>query len=889
MVSRSHFLSAYGAAFVSLVLAVGLLVPLSVTVAVAEPLATTQLPRHVKPLAYDVEIEPNAAALRFDGKVSILVEVMQPTTSITLNAADLAVSEVSIAGGSLVAPLAATVRVDEPSQTATFTFPTRLAKGNYRLSIVYSGKIGTQAVGLFALDYPSDTGAKRALFTQFENSDARRLLPCWDEPNYKAVFTLEAIVPAADTTVSNTPMVSRTALDGGRVRVRFAATPKMSSYLMFFATGDLERATLKEGDTELGVVSRRGVVSQGAFALASAKEILHEYNDYFGVPYPLSKLDNIAAPGESQFFGAMENWGAIFTFESILLLDPALATQSDTEAVFETEAHEMAHQWFGDLVTMRWWDDIWLNEGFASWMEGRTTAKLHPEWNAELAKVGGREAAMAQDAIVSTHPVVQHITTVEEASAAFDSITYMKGQAVIGMLEGYLGPDAWRSGVRRYMREHAYGNTSSDDFWQSMEAATGSHIREIAHQFTLQPGIPMVRVTAATCQNGATHLQLSQGEFSKDRPDKKPLSWSVPVIAQSQAGGAEVRAVVRGQAASLVVPGCAPVILNAGQSGYYRTLYLPSQLQTIAEHFATVPPVDQLGLLADQWALGFAKLEPITEYLKLVAATPVDAAAPIWSRIASDMLSLDDYYQGDEARQNVLRAFARERLSPVFSSIGWVAKSGEATSVAKLRNTLIKALSRLGDGAVIDEAKRRFVAQAKDPAAMPAPLRKIIMTVVAEHSDDTSWSALHAQAVAERSPVLRDYLFTILGSAHDERLAIRALEMALTDEPGATTSASIIRSVAVQHPELAFDFVVDHLDAVLGKVDSTSYGRYVADLLGHSSNVAYAAKLNSYADQHLAPQARRDSDAMIANIRLRAGIRTSVLPLVDGWLIARAH
>lgn len=874
---------------IALMLVTGVIMTLPVDVAVAEPLATTQLPRQVKPMSYDIEIEPNAAALSFNGKVSILVEVLQPTSSITLNAADMRFAEVTISGGALASPLSATVQVNEPSQSVTFTFPSTLKKGDYRLSVTYSGKIGTQAVGLFALDYPSDTGTKRALFTQFENSDARRMVPCWDEPNYKAVFTLEAIVPATDMPVSNTPIVSRTMLDGGRMRVRFGATPKMSSYLMFFATGDLERRTIKEGDTELGVISRRGVVSQGDFALTSAKAILHEYNDYFGIPFPLPKLDNIAAPGESQFFGAMENWGAIFTFESILLLDPAMSTQSDTEAVFEVEAHEMAHQWFGDLVTMRWWDDIWLNEGFASWMEGRTTAKLHPEWNSALAKVGGREAAMAQDAIVSTHPVVQHITTVEEASAAFDSITYLKGQAVLGMLEGYLGADAWRNGVRRYMHDHAYGNTSTDDFWQSMETATGSHIRDIAHQFTLQPGIPLVRVTAATCENGATRLMLHQEEFSKDRPAKKPLSWTVPVIAQSQSGGAEVRGLVRGGVANLTVPGCAPVVLNAGQTGYYRTLYLPSQLEAFAQHFETMPSVDQLGLLADQWALGFAKLEPVTAYLSLVGATPVSAAAPIWTRIASDMLTLDGYYQGDDARQAELRRFARARLAPVFAAVGWTAKAGEETSTAKLRNTLIRALSHLDDAGVVDEARRRFAAQSSDPAAVPAALRKTLLGVIAEHADESTWQLLHAQAIAEKSPVMRDFLFTILGSSKDTHLATRALEMALTDEPGMTTSASIIRAVSYRHPELAFDFTVTNLDAVLAKVDSTSYGRYVPGLLADSSNVAYADKLSKFAEQHIVVSARRDADAMAANIRLRADTRTTVLPAVDRWLATQGR
>ena len=242
----------------------------------------------------------------------------------------------------------------------------------------------------------------------------------------------------------------------------------MSTYLLFFGLGDFERATAKDGGTEVGVVTQRGAVEQAKFALESSVGVLREYNDYFGTPYPLPKLDNVASPGSSQFFSAMENWGAIFTFEYTLLLDPTISTQSDKQRVFSVAAHEIAHQWFGDLVTMSWWDDLWLNEGFATWMAGRTTAKLHPEWNTACwPRSAAASARWRSTRSPSTHPVVQHVETVEQASQAFDAITYQKGGAVIRMLEGYVGADAWREGVRSYMKLHAYGNTVSDDLWRA--------------------------------------------------------------------------------------------------------------------------------------------------------------------------------------------------------------------------------------------------------------------------------------------------------------------------------------------------------------------------------------------------------------------------------------
>ncbi|MDB6163468.1 MAG: aminopeptidase, partial [Xanthomonadaceae bacterium] len=508
-------------------------VSLSAAAQSATPQTTTQLPRNVRPTHYDVAVVPHAQAMDFDGRVAVAIDVLQPTASITLNAEDLVFSAVTVAaakGGSTTP--ASHVAVDADQQTATFTFAKPLPVGAYVLTMAYTGRIGTQANGLFALDYDTPAGHKRALYTQFENSDARRFIPSWDEPDYKATFDLQATVPSAQMAVSNMPAAKTTVLPNGMTQVRFMASPKMSTYLLFFALGDFDRATLQSGRTQVGVVTQKGLVPQARFALESSRDVLREYNEYFGTPYPLPKLDNVAAPGQSQFFGAMENWGAIFTFEHTLLLDPTIASESDRQRVFEVAAHEMAHQWFGDLVTMRWWDDLWLNEGFATWMSARTTTKLHPEWHSELSEVESRQSAMSRDSVASTHPVVQHVETVEQASQAFDAITYSKGAAVIRMLESYVSADAWRTGVRSYMRKHAYGNTVSDDFWQSVEKAAGKPITAIAHDFTLQPGVPLIRVESGTCSGGKTTLQLTQGEFTRDRPDKTPLTWPVPVIAQ---------------------------------------------------------------------------------------------------------------------------------------------------------------------------------------------------------------------------------------------------------------------------------------------------------------------------------------------------------------------
>lgn len=840
---------------------------------------TTQLPRNVRPVHYDVAITPTAQSLSLAGKVTITLDVLEATPGITLNALDMVFASARLTpDGGKGKALTPKVSVDAQAQTATFTFDKPLAPGRYRLALDYTGKIGTQANGLFAIDYDTQDGRKRALFTQFENSDARRMIPSWDEPAHKATFTLEATVPTGQMAVSNMPATASEDLGNGTTRVHFAPSPKMSTYLLFLSVGDFDRATTQAEGVEVGVIAQRGKIDQARFALQSSADVLREYNDYFGTKFPLPKLDNVASPGGSQFFSAMENWGAIFTFEHTLLLDPSISTQSDKQRVFSVAAHEIAHQWFGDLVTMSWWDDLWLNEGFATWMASRTTQKLHPEWNTQLGSVGSREAAMGRDAVATTHPVVQHVETVEQASQAFDAITYQKGSAVIRMLEGYVGGEAWREGVRNYMKAHAYGNTVSDDLWRQVQAASGKPMLDIAHDFTLQPGIPMIRVASATCSNGKTTLALTQGEFTKDRPAKEPLRWRVPVIAQVP-GNEPARTIVEGGSGSLEVPGCGAVVVNAGQSGYYRTLYAPEQFAQVRTGFTRLEAIDQLGVMNDVWALGLAGLQSPADYLDLVKATPRDADPQIWGDIAGSLHSLDEYYDGDAKRQARFRTFAVAQLSPVLARIGWDEKAGEADPVKVLRTELIETLSALGDRKVIDEARRRYASD-----AIPAGLRKTVLAVVARHADAATWDKLHAAAQSEKTPLVKDELYSLLSSTQDEALARKALELALTDEPGATNSAGMIRSVSRLHPDLAFDFAVGHLEQINGKVDSTSRSRYYPGLAGGSLDPAMIEKIRAYAQAHVAAGSRRAADTAVANVAYRIQVREQRLPAVDAWL-----
>ncbi len=535
----------------------------------------------------------------------------------------------------------------------------------------------------------------RSLFTQFEPADARRFLPSWDEPSFKASFDLTVTVPAGQMAVGNMPVATRKPAGNGRDLVTFQTTPRMSTYLFFLAVGDMERIATKAGKTEIGIVTSRGQAKMAQFALESEARIVPYYNDYFGTDFPLPKLDTVAGPGRSQFFGAMENWGAIFTFEYALLNDPKLTTPAQYQDIFSVGAHETAHQWFGDLVTMKWWDDLWLNEGFASWMEAKATHHFFPEWESNLEDVSGREGAMGLDGRITTHPVIQKIETVDQANQAFDAISYQKGQAVITMLEGFAGEDVWRDGLRVYMKRHAYANTVTNDLWQAMENAGAKGLTIIAHDFTMQPGVPLIKVTGARCANGATQLSLAQGEFSSDRKDKTdaaPLRWHVPVAA-STLDGKTARTVVEGGAGTLTVPGCGAVLLNAGQAGYYRTLYAPEQLAALKAGFAQLRPIDQYGLVADQLALSRAGYQPMSAGLDLLTLVGSGNSAKLQYDLVTRWTDLYGLFNDEPAIQAAIAA----RVSALY---------GPRADAARLRVQARRAAGRHGPARPADHDAR---------------------------------------------------------------------------------------------------------------------------------------------------------------------------------------
>jgi aminopeptidase N len=849
------------------------------TAAAAAPVPT-QLPVGVEPVAYDLQITPDAGKLTFTGHVAITVEVSRATPSITLNVVDLTLEKAAIDGQP------AAITGDPHAQTATFTADRTLAPGRHVLAIDYDAKINDSAVALFRVDYAGG----RMLATQFEPADARRFLPCFDEPAKKATFTLEAVVPKDQTAVSNMPVAASEDLGGGLKRIRFAATPKMSTYLLFFGVGDLARVSREVEGTTVSVVIRRGDEAKARFALDAASELLPYYNAYFGRKYPLPKLDLVAAPGDVS--GSMENWGAILFSQTNVVVDPRLSSPADKQLVYGVVAHEMAHLWSGDLVTMAWWDDLWLNEGFASWMSRKATDHFHPEWGAGLLAMGDKDEAMLIDARPSTHPIVRRIATVSQAEQAFDAITYKKGEAVIRMLEAYAGETAWRDGVRAYIARNAYGAATSDDLWREIDKAAGKPVSLVARDFTLQPGVPLIHVAASglgevlTERHLANDAQLPAVTVSSSRMDLRKRdasiqSWRAPLKVLPRRGAASERMVTRTTPQS----GEPGAVVNAGQDAYLRVAYDPSAFAPVAERFASLAPIDQIGLLKDALALGMAGETPVTNYLRLSAALPADAHPLVWFEQARTLAGVDGYFAAGPARADY-RAWASRLLAPELARVGYDTRPGDTAPQALLRETLLLALNQIGDPGVRGEARRRFEAAHGDLARLGPEERRWVLVGAARSADAKVFAELRTLARAAKDPLERNELYAALATVEDEALAKEVLVLALTDEAPTNFAPTLVRDVAVEHPELAWRFTLASLPAISKNLDALTRSTFVPRIASASHDPKLAGELEAYAAKNIPPDAQGEVKTALAQIRNNADIQTRRLPQIGAWIAA---
>src|SRR5438105_1322753 len=662
----------------------------------------------------------------------------------------------------------------------------------------------------------------------------------------------------------------------------------MASYLNVFVAGELDSIATQSGGVQIRVITTKGKAEWGRYALESSAKILQYYNDYFGVPYPLPKLDQIAVPGG--FGGAMENWGGITYFESVLLFDPEKSSDNTKHDIFAVIAHEMAHMWFGDLVTMAWWDNLWLNEGFASWMGTKCTAHFNPQWEVWLRKnvprdparrVGiAKEQAMEGDARSTTHPVQQPIATEAEASSAFDDITYKKGQSFIRMLESFLGEDVFRDGIRRYIAAHKYSNSTTADLWNALAEASGKPVGEIAASWTEQPGFPIVKVT----RDASGKITLTQERFTVHFTKSPPLEWKIP-LTYSIAGEAPGSLLMISKTVDLPTVAAERAIkLNVDGAGNYRVQYDDTSWKLLLADLPKLSVADRVNLLSDAWALVQADRAPLSLYLDLVEKLPAKDVLAEREQVMHVFDFINRLIVGQPQREP-FQKYARSILRPSFEQVGWYPKDGEPGKTASLRASLINALGVLNDTEIVPGCRERFQQFLTDPTSLAPDLRAPVFAIVGRYADEATWKKLHELGLKTTSIEEKQNYYDALANSVDPKLAARTLEISLTDELPTSRAVFLVSKVARQseHPEIAWEFAKAHMKQLLAKTDALGANSYAPSLFTFFSDAARIAELESHAKSNLPPASAKAVAKAIDEIGFRAQLKPRFLTQIATW------
>jgi aminopeptidase N len=664
----------------------------------AQRLPQTAIPEH-----YEIHLAPDFSTDTFAGRVSISLRLAQPGNSITLNAAEIEFHETTIraAGTSQ----AARVTLDPERETATLSVPTTLPAGRVTVAIRYTGQLNNKLRGF----YLSTTDRREYAITQLEATDARRAFPSFDEPAMKATFALSVTIDERDTAISNGRQISDTPGPGaGKHTLTFARTAKMSPYLVAMLVGDWECIGGGADGVPIRICGVPGRKNELGFALEAAQFAMRYFNRYFSIKYPFEKLDIVAVPDFAA--GAMENTAAIVFREQFLLVNEESGSTDLRKQVTQYIAHEIAHQWFGNLVTMQWWDDIWLNEGFATWMEHRPMAEWRPEWNVRLNEVVDTQHAMNLDALSSARPIRTRVETPDEISQVFDATAYQKTAAVIRMVEAYVGAASYRKAINAYLKAFAFSNATGEGFWTTMGQTTGRPVDKILESYITQSSMPLVSVSTA-CDGGHTELSVSQRPISNAVPAS--TTWEIPVCyRRARNGKVEPAAcsLLSDQSVNVRLDGCSTwVFANADSRGYYRTSYRTETLKALSAAVRTnqLTPVEQLSLLEDMWALVRLNEENIAGFLSLAGDLAMAEVSPALVSATNHMNFIADQLI-TEAQRPAFDGWVRQTLRPLAEKIGWNPGAREDENRRTIRSAVLYTLGYAGrDPEVLREARRR--------------------------------------------------------------------------------------------------------------------------------------------------------------------------------------
>ncbi|XP_038047211.1 puromycin-sensitive aminopeptidase-like [Patiria miniata] len=859
-----------------------------------------RLPKTVVPSNYKLKLAPDLKQFTFAGDVAVAVLVNEATPKIVLNCVDIKISKASfVSGGKDVST--SDISYSPENETATLTFPNPLETGKGELRLEFTGELNDKMKGFYRGKYTTPEGEERfCAVTQFEATDARRAFPCWDEPAIKATFDVTLVAPADRVALSNMNVVSdQPSPDDPKLKVvTFGQTPVMSTYLLAFVVGEFDYV---EGTSLDGVCVRvytpLSKKEQGQFALEVAVKTLPFYKEYFNVAYPLPKIDLIAIPDFAA--GAMENWGLVTYRESALLVDPKNSSASGKQWVALVVGHELAHQWFGNLVTMEWWTHLWLNEGFASWIEYLCVDHCFPEyeiWTQFITTDYTR--ALGLDALKSSHPIEVPVGHPDEIDEIFDLISYSKGSSIIRMLHDYIGDETFRKGMNVYLTRFKYSNTFTEDLWEALGEASGKCIKELMSTWTLQMGFPVLKVSSE--QQGTSRvLSISQSKFCADGPiEGESPQWKVPINIATSGNPTKSAHTVLLEKPSITVTleNVQPdqwVKLNPGTVGFYRVHYSSEMLDALLPGIrdGSMPPRDRLGLESDLFALAKAGQANTVDVLKVIEAFSNETNYTVWTELATNLGALAKLLTNTDFG-HLLKEFTKTLFKNGYEKLGWTPKDDEGHLDSMLRSLTIRVMGRNGHAHAVEEAHKRFKNHCSGVELIPADLRAPVYLTALSHGDQTTFDEILKLFRAQDLQEEKDRILRTLGSIKDPSLMQKVLDFALTEEVRAQDTVFVIGGLTgtKEGQQLAWTFLQQKWTELITRYSGGFLlSRLVQYCTEGFASEEKAQEVEAFFKTHEAPSAERTVKQSAENIRLSARWLARDASNIEAWLKTKSQ
>lgn len=851
-----------------------------------------RLPRTVLPVAYDMQFEPNLKNFKFKGSGTIEVEVKEPVQSIQLNALELKVKSATLKSETQKSSLPGRVKELTDKERIEISFDRPLTPGKHTLNLVFTGILNDKLRGFYRSHYKDSKGKKHWLATtQMEPTDARRMFPCFDEPDMKATFKLSVKIDLEHKAISNGKIIKET-IDKktNKKLVEFEATPIMSSYLVALIVGDFESTETKLAcGIPIRVWALKGKEKLANYALKETAKVLEYQTKYFGIPYPSNKLDLIAIPDFRS--GAMENLGAITFREARLLVDEKKGSNFLKRSVVAVIAHELAHQWFGDLVTMEWWDDIWLNEAFASWMGTKTVEAIHPEWQELARAIYTRNGSMRIDELKATRAIHAEVKNPKEAAEMFDGITYDKGESILWMLEGFVGETPFQKGIQNYLKKNKFGNAKSEDLWVAIGHTSAKPVPEIMKTWILQPGFPILSVNTL---NNQKKLSLTQNRFF-ELPDSKPTkqTWRTPVvlrdlIASKDANNKLALQLIKRSQEFEIPATWSLAFVNADGRGYYRVSY-PKNLRTkILENYSSMTTEEKLAYLSDLSALDKKGVIPVEDRLEIMLKVNEEKDPLVKSGLLSFVRQPYSYL--DQKEKPSYQKLAQSLAKPIGKSIGWEARKGESYSQKRLRTNVFHLLGTIAnDQEVIGKARKLYQSYMKDRSSVSADIAGDILAITAYNGSVKEYNEVFNAYKKELIPEHEKRLLSTLASFRDPELVEKTLKLTLSDDIRAQDGFRLLSRLLYSDDTnmQSWKFIKSNWKKVTAKFPGRSMA-YIASACASFDTKDMEAELKSFYEKHELPAAKSAVSRMLEKVHARVIYRQRNAEKIKTWVTQKA-